>query len=227
MKRKRLEFVEELVCCDLLDLFALKICISGSGKSSILQALFRFIEISNGCIEIDGVNVSTIGLSALRSKIAIIPQDPVLFSGTVRHNLDPFSIYTDADVWDALDRAQLKTKISQIGGLDGAIQEGGSNLSVGERQLLCLARALLTKTRILCLDEATANVDFESDALIQKCIRHDFAECTVITIAHRLNTVMDYDRIIVLDHGQILEMDSPANLLEQRGAFHSMVQQGA
>lgn len=193
-----------------------------------MQALFRFIEISNGCIEIDGVDVSKIGLSQLRSKIAIIPQDPVLFSGTVRRNLDPFSIYADADVWDALERAQLKTKISQIGGLDsGTIQEGGSNLSVGERQLLCLARALLTKTRILCLDEATANVDFESDALIQKCIRRDFAECTVITIAHRLNTVMDYDRIIVLDHGKILEMDSPTNLLEKQGAFYSMVQQGA
>lgn len=200
---------------------------TGSGKSSIIQAVYRFIEICGGKIYIDGIDISKIGLSALRSKISIIPQDPILFSGTVRRNLDPFSAYPDADVWDAIDRAQLKSKISQIGGLDGQIQEGGSNLSVGERQLLCLARALLCRTRILFMDEATANVDFESDAAIQKCIRTDFADCTVVTIAHRLNTVMDYDRILVLENGRILEHDSPSKLLEMQGTFYSMFQQGS
>lgn len=118
----------------------------------------------------------------------------------------------------------MKTKIAQAGGLDGAILEGGSNLSVGERQLLCLARALLQKTKILFMDEATANVDFESDSAIQKCIRVDFADCTVVTIAHRLNTILDYDRVMVLDNGKILEFDNPQALIEKKGQFYEMVE---
>ena len=210
---------------------------TGSGKSSIIQAVFRFIEICRGTIEIDGVDISKIGLSNLRSKIAIIPQDPILFSGSIRKNLDPFALYNDDQLWDSLERSQLKPKISQLGGLECAIQEGGSNLSVGERQLVCLARALLRKTRILFLDEATANVDYESDAAIQKCIRSDFAECTVVTIAHRLNTIMNYDRyatitiiilycrILVLSDGEIAELDTPAALMKKKGIFYSMAQE--
>ncbi|KAJ3331991.1 hypothetical protein HDU91_003194 [Kappamyces sp. JEL0680] len=197
---------------------------TGSGKSSIIQTAFRFIELCGGSIVIDGVDISKIGLKDLRSKLGIIPQDPTLFSGSFRRNLDPFGNYQDADLWDALERAQMKNKIVQAGGLDGMILEGGSNLSVGERQLVCLARALLAKTRILFMDEATANVDYESDAAIQKCIRHDFSDCTVVTIAHRLNTVLDYDRILVLEHGNIAEFDSPENLIAQKGSFFRMLE---
>ncbi|KAJ3020956.1 UNVERIFIED_CONTAM: hypothetical protein HDU68_009890 [Siphonaria sp. JEL0065] len=198
---------------------------TGSGKSSLMQALFRMVEPASGEISVDGVDILKIGLFDLRSRLAIIPQDPVLFSGTFRSNLDPFSEYSDNDLWDAITRAGLKTKVSETPeGLDGKIQDGGENLSVGEKQLLCLSRAMLKSPKILIMDEATANVDYETDAFIQKALRSDFKQATIITIAHRLNTIIDYDRVLVLDSGLIAEFDSPASLLSNtESRFYSMV----
>ncbi|OTF83112.1 hypothetical protein BLA29_009229, partial [Euroglyphus maynei] len=173
---------------------------TGAGKSSLTLALFRLIEPANGCIRIDGIDISKIGLHQLRNRLTIIPQDPVLFSGTLRTNLDPFSDFTDDQIWRCLELAHLKQfTLSLDGQLEYEISESGSNLSVGQRQLVCLARALLRKTKILVLDEATAAVDMETDSLIQQTIRKSFMDCTILTIAHRLNTIMDSDRILVLD----------------------------
>lgn len=188
---------------------------TGSGKSSIAVALFRLAEANSGRIHIDGLDVCSVGLHELRSRMSIIPQDPVLFMGTLRYNLDPHSQYSDAKMWGALDQTYMKPKIARLEHqLEAPVWENGSNFSAGERQLLCLARALLRDTKILFLDEATAAVDTETDSLIQATIRTAFSECTVLTIAHRLHTVLDSDRIMVLDHGGILEMDTPAALLD-------------
>ncbi|XP_012937343.1 multidrug resistance-associated protein 1 isoform X1 [Aplysia californica] len=197
---------------------------TGAGKSSLTLALFRIIEAAGGSISVDGIDISTIGLHDLRSKLTIIPQDPVLFSGTLRMNLDPFENRTDEDIWSALEHAHLKTFVSGLAeGLLFECSEGGENLSVGQRQLVCLARALLRKTQVLILDEATAAVDLETDDLIQATIRTEFEHCTVLTIAHRLNTIMDYTRIMVLDAGTIHEFDSPQALLQDTSSvFHSM-----
>ncbi|KAJ3202462.1 hypothetical protein HDU67_000543, partial [Dinochytrium kinnereticum] len=199
---------------------------TGSGKSSLMQALFRMVEPCGGEIVVDKISSQTIGLRDLRSRLAIIPQDPILFSGTFRTNLDPFNEHTDADLWDAITRSGLKSKVAEpdAGGLEGKVTDGGENLSVGQRQLLCLARAMLRKPKVLIMDEATANVDYETDALIQKALREDFATATVLTIAHRLNTIMDYDKVMVMDAGKIAELDSPANLLDRPDSkFRAMV----
>nr|UOF76393.1 multidrug resistance-associated protein [Bursaphelenchus xylophilus] len=200
---------------------------TGAGKSSVTLALFRMIEPASGKIIIDGVDISELGLHDLRSNITIIPQDPVLFSGSLRFNLDPFNKYTDDEIWRALELANLKTfAASHPQLLMHEITEGGDNISVGQRQLVCLARALLRKTRLLVLDEATAAVDMNTDSLIQRTIREEFSQSTVLTIAHRLNTILDYDRIIVLDAGRIREFDSPDNLLADRHSiFAGMVRQ--
>uniref|UniRef100_A0A669E2C3 Multidrug resistance-associated protein 1 n=1 Tax=Oreochromis niloticus TaxID=8128 RepID=A0A669E2C3_ORENI len=196
---------------------------TGAGKSSLTLGLFRIIEAAEGHIFIDGVDIAKLGLHELRSRITIIPQDPVLFSGSLRMNLDPFDSYTDEEVWRALEFSHLKTFVSSLPNkLNHDCSEGGENLSVGQRQLLCLARALLRKTRILVLDEATAAVDMETDNLIQSTIRSQFEDCTVLTIAHRLNTIMDYTRVLVLENGAMAEFDSPSNLISQRGAFYKM-----
>ncbi|XP_075035856.1 multidrug resistance-associated protein 1-like isoform X1 [Mixophyes fleayi] len=196
---------------------------TGAGKSSLTLGLFRINEAAAGEILIDGYNIAKIGLHDLRFKITIIPQDPVLFSGSLRMNLDPFEKYTDEDIWSALELAHLKTFVSGLPDkLNHECAEGGENLSIGQRQLVCLARALLRKTKILVLDEATAAVDLETDGLIQSTIRKEFEDCTVITIAHRLNTIMDYTRVMVLDRGQIVEFDSPSNLLQKKGIFYNM-----
>nr|KAF6365704.1 ATP binding cassette subfamily C member 1 [Pipistrellus kuhlii] len=196
---------------------------TGAGKSSLTLGLFRIKECSEGEIIIDDVNIAKIGLHDLRFKITIIPQDPILFSGSLRMNLDPFSQYSDEEVWTSLELAHLKTFVSALPDkLNHECTEGGENLSVGQRQLVCLARALLRKTKILVLDEATAAVDLETDDLIQSTIRTQFEDCTVLTIAHRLNTIMDYTRVIVLDKGEIRECGAPSELLQQRGLFHSM-----
>ncbi|GAB1300029.1 Multidrug resistance-associated protein 1 [Apodemus speciosus] len=196
---------------------------TGAGKSSLTLGLFRINESAEGEIIIDGVNIAKIGLHNLRFKITIIPQDPVLFSGSLRMNLDPFSQYSDEEVWMALELAHLKGFVSALPDkLNHECAEGGENLSVGQRQLVCLARALLRKTKILVLDEATAAVDLETDDLIQSTIRTQFEDCTVLTIAHRLNTIMDYTRVIVLDKGEVRECGAPSELLQQRGIFYSM-----
>ncbi|CAG2115373.1 unnamed protein product, partial [Medioppia subpectinata] len=188
---------------------------TGAGKSSLTLALFRLIESSFGRIEIDGIDISKIGLQELRSKLTIIPQDPVLFSGTIRTNLDPFNKYTDERVWTALEHSHLLEFVkSTDAGIHYKVSEGGENLSVGQRQLMCLARALLRNTNILILDEATAAVDLETDALIQTTIRNEFTRCTILTIAHRLHTIMDSDRVLVLDFGRVAEFDAPQTLLQ-------------
>ncbi|KAG0378058.1 hypothetical protein BGX24_004851 [Mortierella sp. AD032] len=177
------------------------------------------VEQDGGSIEIDGIDISTIGLHDLRERIAIIPQDPTLFAGTLRENLDPFDEQTDADLWIALERAHLKTHISSLsGGLIHEVSQGGENFSVGQRSLICLARTLLRKTKILILDEATAAVDMETDELIQKTIREEFKDRTILTIAHRIKTVMDSDKILVLDQGRVEEFAKPEELLRRKEA---------
>ncbi|XP_038050083.1 multidrug resistance-associated protein 5-like [Patiria miniata] len=199
---------------------------TGSGKSSLGVALFRLVEPSSGEIVIDKVSIATIGLNDLRSKLSIIPQDPVLFKGTVRYNLDPFEEYSDAKIWEALERTYMKDKISTLDNqLEAPVVEGGDNFSVGERQLMCMARALLRNSKILMLDEATAAIDTDTDSLIQTTIREAFSECTLLTIAHRLNTILDSDRVLVMDDGWIAEFDKPASLLANPDSkFFKMVE---
>ncbi|CAL1532770.1 unnamed protein product [Lymnaea stagnalis] len=199
---------------------------TGAGKSSLVLALFRLVEPVGGRILIDDVDISKLGLHDLRSKVTIIPQDPVIFAGTLRNNLDPFNEYLDEALWTSLEHAHLKSFVESLPDLlYHQCGEGGENLSVGQKQLLCLSRALLRKTKILILDEATAAVDMETDELIQRTIREEFSNCTILTIAHRLNTVMDYDRILVLERGELVEYDKPGQLLQNSGSlFYSMVQ---
>lgn len=196
---------------------------TGAGKSSLTNCLFRVLEAAGGKIIIDDVDIATIGLHDLRNNLTIIPQDPVLFTGTLRMNLDPFDQYSDEEVWKALELAHLKTYVQGLPErLLHLVSEAGENLSVGQRQLVCLARALLRKAKILILDEATAAVDLETDNLIQTTIRSAFADCTVLTIAHRLHTIMDSNRVMVLHAGQIVEFDSPEELLMKQGIFSAM-----
>ncbi|KAJ5754674.1 Metal resistance protein YCF1 [Penicillium manginii] len=200
---------------------------TGAGKSSLTLALFRIIEATNGSIEIDGLDVSTTGLFDLRGRLAIIPQDPAMFEGTLRDNLDPRHVHDDTELWSVLDHAKLKDHVAQMDGqLDTQIQEGGSNLSQGQRQLVSLARALLTPSNILVLDEATAAVDVETDALLQRTLRSSiFQDRTIITIAHRINTIIDSDRIVVLDKGRVVEFDTPAELVKRGGRFYDLAKE--
>ncbi|THU71177.1 hypothetical protein C4D60_Mb08t32790 [Musa balbisiana] len=199
---------------------------TGAGKSSMLNALFRIVELERGKVFIDDYDISKFGLWDLRKVLGIIPQSPVLFSGTVRFNLDPFNEHNDADLWEALERAHLKDVIRRnTMGLDVQVSEAGENFSVGQRQLLSLARALLRRSKILVLDEATAAVDVRTDALIQKTIREEFKSCTMLIIAHRLNTIIDCDRLLLLSAGKVLEFDTPETLLSMEdSAFSKMVQ---
>jgi len=220
---------------------------TGAGKSSIMVALFRMAELSGGSIKIDGVDISTIGLNDLRSGISIIPQDPLLFSGTLRSNIDPFSTKSDAELYDTLRRAHLVSPISTYASpisssppsgaqtpgnnprftLDTVIEEEGGNLSVGERSLVSLARALVRGTKVLVLDEATASVDVETDAKIQETIRQQFGDRTLLCIAHRLRTILSYDRILVMSDGQVAEFDTPENLYLKGGIFTEMAQKSS
>lgn len=226
---------------------------TGAGKSSIMSALFRLTELSGGRIEIDGINIAEVGLQDLRSRLAIIPQDPTLFRGTVRSNLDPFNEHTDLELWDALRKADLvgqelnspvdpqmsatptsptspTTPISQMPQsermtrihLDSPVEEEGLNFSLGQRQLMALARALVRNAQIIVCDEATSSVDFETDEKIQRTMKVGFAGKTVLCIAHRLKTIINYDRICVMDEGRIAELDTPVNLFDQGGVFRSM-----
>ncbi|XP_022172982.1 multidrug resistance-associated protein 4-like isoform X2 [Myzus persicae] len=199
---------------------------TGAGKSSFIGALFR-LALNEGKIIIDGVDIHELELKDLRSKLSIIPQEPVLFSGTMRTNLDPFDEYPDHALWNALDEVELKDYIEDLpDGLNSKMSASGSNFSVGQRQLVCLARAIVQKNKILILDEATANVDPLTDKLIQNTIRNKFRYCTVLTIAHRLNTIMDSDKVLVMDFGKIIEFDHPYRLLKNiNGFFYKMVEQ--
>ncbi|KAG0006808.1 hypothetical protein BGZ65_003355 [Modicella reniformis] len=226
---------------------------TGSGKSTLALSLFRFVEPTAGSIHIDGINICDIGLDDLRSRLTIIPQDPILFTGTIRSNLDPLNDHDDTELWEALRRVHLvrsnqgssATSVNEgedsnndnnastlsstaaitvpanakgghisFSNLDNSVSEGGSNFSQGQRQLLCMARALLRNSKIIVMDEATASVDFATDKAIQSAIQQEFENSSVICIAHRLNTIITYDKVLVLDHGQVLEYDTPANLLD-------------
>lgn len=228
---------------------------TGAGKSSLTLALFRFLEARQGSIHIDGIDISKINLHDLRSRLAIIPQDPVLFSGTIRSNLDAFDEHSDAELRDALERVQLigrtghlsrdddgmsevtsngttaitatttDTNTDIFNSLSSKISEGGLNLSQGQRQLLCLARAIVSRPKIMVLDEATSAVDMATDVLIQRSIREEFGDSTLLVIAHRLSTIADFDRILVMSEGQAVEYDSPRQLLLKQGLFWEMVGQ--
>lgn len=186
---------------------------TGSGKSSLLKTLTRIIELDSGTIQLDGFDIARVPLQTLRSRVAVIPQDPILFVGSLRFNLDPFEKCTDEEVWASLERVQLKTFVQhQKEGLGYLVEEGGENISQGQRQLFCVARALLKKPKLLLLDEATASVDIDTDAALQDTIRECFADITILTIAHRIGTIMDSDKVLVLEAGRRVEFDSPAAL---------------
>lgn len=217
--------------------------LSISGKSTLMVALMRIVELSEGTILIDGQDISAIGLAKLRSSVAVIPQDPVLFSGTVRSNLDPFNEFEDGVLYETLERAGLCSGKSigssnhslssllqsqnHVDSLSDLVAENGNNFSVGQRQLLVIARALLCGAKISILDEATASVDPETDAAIQKVMRTEFADATTITVAHRLNTIMDSDYILVMSDGLAAEFDTPDKLLKKGGMFRDLVQASA
>ena len=213
---------------------------TGAGKSTLTLALFRFLNASAGRISIDGTDISTIKLSDLRSRLAIVPQDPVLFSGTIRSNLDPFNEHTDKDLLNALSQVHINQSVNLatstqqtnevnknriFGSLSFPISEGGHNLSQGQRQLLCLAHAILSRQKIMVMDEAASSVDKATDMLIQRSIHEGFQNRTMIVIAHRLSTVADFDKILVLGEGRVVEFDEPKVLMERKGAYWKMVQQ--
>ncbi|XP_074753053.1 ATP-binding cassette sub-family C member 10 [Athene noctua] len=192
---------------------------TGSGKSTLFLALFRMLELKSGRILLDGVDSQLVGLEELRSRLAIIPQDPFLFSGSIRENLDPQGKRTDAELLEVLEQCHLRDAVTQMGGLDSELGERGKSLSLGQRQLVCLARALLTQAKVLCIDEATASVDQKTDQLLQQTIRQRFADKTVLTIAHRLNTILDSDRVLVMQAGRVAELDSPTCLSQKDGSL--------
>ncbi|KAL1805463.1 hypothetical protein ACET3Z_028531 [Daucus carota] len=197
---------------------------TGSGKSTLIQALFRMVEPKSGHIVIDDIDISSIGLQDLRSRLSIIPQDPVMFQGTVRSNLDPLEHYTDAQIWDALDKCQLGDQVKKMERkLDSIVHENGENWSMGQRQLVCLGRVLLKKSKVLILDEATASVDTSTDNLIQQTLKHHLSDCTIVTITHRVTSVLDSDMVLLLSHGAVKEYDSPSKLLQSKSSSFSML----
>lgn len=206
---------------------------TGSGKSSLFVSLFRMVELTEGCISIDGRDISKIGLHDLRSNMAIVPQDPVLFNGTIRSNLDPTGQYSDAAIWNALQRVHMSNAIQgMVGnveveghGLDLVVHEKGSNFSAGERQLLSLARVILSGVKVVVLDEASSSLDNHTDMLIQKTVREQLSDRTVLTIAHRLATIADSDRVLVIDAGEVVEFDTPTCLIARGGYFARLVEE--
>ncbi|WJX92066.1 hypothetical protein P8452_73757 [Trifolium repens] len=197
---------------------------TGSGKSTLISALFRLVEPSTGDILIDGINICSIGLKDLRTKLSIIPQEPTLFKGNIRTNLDPLGLYSDDEIWKALEKCHLKETISRLPSLlDSSVSDEGGNWSLGQRQLFCLGRVLLKRNRILVLDEATASIDSATDAILQRIIRQEFAECTVISVAHRVPTVIDSDMVMVLSYGKLVEYDEPSKLINTNSSFSKLV----
>ncbi|CAN6190896.1 unnamed protein product [Urochloa humidicola] len=200
---------------------------TGSGKTTLIGALFRLVEPAGGKIIVDSVDITTIGLHDLRSRLGIIPQDPTLFHGTIRYNLDPLGQFSDQRIWEVLDKCQLRDAVQEKEqGLDALVVEDGSNWSMGQRQLFCLGRALLRRCRILVLDEATASIDNATDAILQKTIRTEFKDCTVITVAHRIPTVMDCSMVLAMSDGKVVEYDKPMKLMETEGSlFRELVKE--
>ncbi|XP_055342381.1 ATP-binding cassette sub-family C member 5-like isoform X2 [Paramacrobiotus metropolitanus] len=198
---------------------------TGSGKSSIAAALFRLVDLEHGHILIDGYDIRGLSPRTLRSRLSIIPQDPVLFAGSLRYNLDPFDQYADEEIWVALNKVNLRETVRDLEGqLEYTVTQNGANFSVGERQLLCMARALLRRSKILFMDEATASIDSRTDSLLQDTIRTAFEGCTMLTVAHRLNTVINYDKILVVSDGRVIEFDTPVKLLaDNTSVFARMV----
>ncbi|XP_057772130.1 ABC transporter C family member 8-like [Salvia miltiorrhiza] len=197
---------------------------TGSGKTTLISALFRLVEPHSGRILVDGLDICCIGLRDLRLKLSIIPQEPTLFRGSVRTNLDPLGLYSDDEIWKALEKCQLKSTISELPNLlESSVSDEGENWSMGQRQLFCLGRVLLKRNKILVLDEATASIDSNTDAILQKIIREEFAECTVITVAHRVPTVIDSDMVLVLSYGKLVEYDEPSKLMEINSSFSNLV----
>ncbi|XP_022721510.1 ABC transporter C family member 8-like isoform X2 [Durio zibethinus] len=197
---------------------------TGSGKSTLISALFRLVEPASGKILIDGLDICSMGLKDLRMKLSIIPQEPTLFRGSIRTNLDPLGLYSDDEIWKGLEKCQLKTTIIGLPNkLDSSVSDEGENWSVGQRQLFCLGRVLLNRNRILVLDEATASIDSATDAILQRIIRQEFSNCTVITVAHRVPTVIDSDMVMVLSGGNLVEYDEPSNLMERNSSFSKLV----
>ena len=195
---------------------------TGAGKSSLFNALCRTNEISEGCILIGGYDISKLDLHEHRKRLSVIPQDSVLFSGTLRYNLDPFDEFSSAEIWEAIEKCHLNAMVERLPGqLMARVEGDGSNFSTGERQLVCLARAILRKNRIILIDEATANVDIHTDAIVQQAIWTHFADCTVFTIAHRIETIIDSDRIIVLEKGRLIEFEIPFLMLEKESSYLS------
>lgn len=206
---------------------------TGAGKSSIMSTLFRLVELSAGSITIDGLDISKIGLQDLRSRLAIIPQDPTLFKGTIRSNLDPFGEHTDLELWSALRQSDLISEDASLDDkspgrihLDGIVEDEGLNFSLGQRQLMALARALVRGSQIIVCDEATSSVDMETDEKIQRTIASGFKGKTLLCIAHRLKTIIGYDRICVMDQGRIVELDEPWTLWRRGGVFRGMCDRG-
>ncbi|KAL8921634.1 MAG: hypothetical protein Q9172_003923 [Xanthocarpia lactea] len=199
-----------------------------------MSTLFRLVELSGGSISIDGINIATVGLKDLRTRLAIIPQDPTLFRGTIRSNLDPFNEHTDLELWSALRQSDLIDAEANLDDkshgrihLDAVVEEEGLNFSLGQRQLMALARALVRKAQIIVCDEATSSVDMETDQKIQRTIATGFRGKTLLCIAHRLKTIINYDRICVMDQGRIVELDRPLKLWEEGGIFRSMCDRSA
>uniref|UniRef100_A0A7N0TJ04 ABC-type xenobiotic transporter n=1 Tax=Kalanchoe fedtschenkoi TaxID=63787 RepID=A0A7N0TJ04_KALFE len=197
---------------------------TGSGKTTLISALFRLVEPTSGKILIDEIDICSIGLKDLRMKLSIIPQEPALFKGSVRSNMDPLGLHSDDEIWRALEKCQLKETISGLPDLlDSSVSDEGQNWSVGQRQLFCLGRVLLKRNKILVLDEATASIDSNTDSILQKVIRQEFVNCTVITVAHRVPTVIDSDKVMVLSYGKLMEYDEPSNLMNRNSYFAKLV----
>lgn len=198
---------------------------TGAGKSTLMLAIFRIVEPFDGNIVIDNINIQDLGLNKLRSNLGIIPQESLLFEGSIRFNLDPLNQFSDDEIWKALENVNMKGSIMKLdGSLNALVTENGANFSLGQKGQLCVAKALLKKPKILIMDEATASMDSETDSLIQNSIMNGFCQSTILTIAHRLNTIIEYDYIAVLSYGKLVEYGSPAVLLSKHnGHFKSMV----